>query len=86
MHVGVVIAVAELGLFAFGRQGTSAAQNSLLELTGVFAVWGLVHGLIKLRELRAYRAATATAAWRGLSPFALNPIAGKCCRTGTPYA
>jgi hypothetical protein len=52
LHVGVVIAVTEIGLFAIGRASRTAGQNTLLELTGVFMVWGLVLGLAKLRELR----------------------------------
>jgi hypothetical protein len=41
LHIGVVMLIAKLGLIAFGG-GPTAAQNSLVQLTGVLALWALI--------------------------------------------
>jgi hypothetical protein len=50
LHVGVVMVVAKLGLVAFGG-GATAAQNSLVQLAAVLALWGLIKGWSKREVL-----------------------------------
>ena len=46
MHIGVVMLIAKLGLITFGGAAT-AAQNSLVQLAGVLALWGLIQGWVR---------------------------------------
>jgi hypothetical protein len=52
MHIGVVMLIAKLGLITFGG-GPTAAQNSLVQLTGVLALWGLIQAWIRREALWA---------------------------------
>ncbi|HLY66871.1 MAG TPA: OpgC domain-containing protein, partial [Chloroflexota bacterium] len=52
LHIGVVMAVAKLGLFIFGQSAHTSNQNVLLQLAGVLLVWGLIHALSALRVRR----------------------------------
>jgi hypothetical protein len=73
LHVGIVIGVAELGQVTFGRAPDSA-QNAALELTGVLVVWGLVHGLIKLREIRRLVSGSGQRHLPRILPVRVKPI------------